>query len=459
MLPLALRPHRVLLAAVLVGNAVAFAGIDPLARLLTAAAAVALAWSLEGPPPVPHLHRLALAGVGLLAILQLVPLPLALRRLLAPGLGDVLPGGWRPLSLAPWQTIEVVATTVVAVVLALAAARMAGSRSGLPQLLTTLAATGVVLALLGLASEPGLPSKVLLVRANTGGGSPYGPYVNHNHFALGIELTLPATLVLLAAGARHLSHPGGARRRGVVTVLAAGTAAAVGLAALLRCGSRGGVLALTAGALLTAPLWWRRGRGPHWAWLVAGTAVLTAALALAWSRVPALREGFTQLLVVEGTEGVEGNTRWDIWRGTMHLAARSPLLGSGLGSFPHVAGLDKPATGAEVLVQAHNDWLEWLADGGALGAAILLLGGAGMVRLLSPRRVRRTRFEYRYALAGSAMALTAAALHELIGFGLQTPVNWLLCATWVGLVWGVTATLNGHGPAAETTGARPEEIP
>lgn len=456
MIPLALRPHRVLLAAVLVGNAVAFGGIDPAARLLTAGAAVALAWTLVAPPAVPRLHRWAIAGVGALAILQLVPLPLALRRLVAPGLADVLPRGWRPLSLAPWQTVEVVATAVVVLVIALSAARMASSRSGLPQLLTTLAVTGAVLAVLGLASEPGLPSRILMVRSNTGGGSPYGPFVNHNHFAVGIELTLPAMLVLLAAGARQLSRPGDGRRGGVVTVLAAATTAAVSLAALLRCGSRGGVLALVVGATLTAPLWWRRGRGPSWAWLAAGAAVLAAALGLAWSRIPALREGFSELLVVEG---IQGNTRWDIWRGTLRLAARSSILGSGLGSFPYVVGLDKPATGAEVLTHAHNDWLEWTAEGGAAGAAVLLLGAVGMARLLDPRRVRRSRFEYRYALAGGAMALTATSLHELIGFGLQTPVNLLLCAVWVGLVWGVTSTLGGHGPAAETTVAQSKENP
>ena len=35
------------------------------------------------------------------------------------------------------------------------------------------------------------------------------------------------------------------------------------------------------------------------------------------------------------------------------------------------------------------------------------------------------------------MALTATALHEMVGFGLQTPVNRYLLAAWVGLVWGV----------------------
>ena len=47
------------------------------------------------------------------------------------------------------------------------------------------------------------------------------------------------------------------------------------------------------------------------------------------------------------------------------------------------------------------------------------------------------------------MALTATALHEMVGFGLQTPVNRYLLAAWVGLVWGVWRRVEerrGRGP-------------
>jgi hypothetical protein len=56
---------------------------------------------------------------------------------------------------------------------------------------------------------------------------------------------------------------------------------------------------------------------------------------------------------------------------------------------------------------------------------------------LRPDRVRRLRFELRYPLAGAAVALVATALHETVGFGLQTPLNRYLLAVWVGLAWGV----------------------
>ena len=70
------------------------------------------------------------------------------------------------------------------------------------------------------------------------------------------------------------------------------------------------------------------------------------AVALAWTRIPELRDGFAQLLVVEG---VEGNSRWDLWEGTVRSFVRSPVVGSGLGTYRYVIGLDKPATGTRRL--------------------------------------------------------------------------------------------------------------
>ncbi len=253
------------------------------------------------------------------------------------------------MSLAPWATVQVAASMVVLFGMALAAARRAATRTGLPALLTVLATNGVVLSLLGLAGKSGAPERVLLVRANSGGGSAYGQFVNANHFAQAIELTLPAALVLAS------------------------------------------------------------------------------------SRLPVVRDGFSDLLIVEG---IEGNTRWDLWRGTLHSWYRSPLLGSGLGSYRHVIGMDKPATGDQILEQAHSDWLEWLATGGIVGSVAVLLVVAGLARLLEPRGVRRLHHGFRYALAGASLAFVATALHEAVGFGLQTPLHRYLLAAWIGLAWG-----------------------
>ncbi len=440
--------RRAILAGILIGNAVAFAGVDPPLEAATALLAVLLAadaWDLAG------LDRWTLRGGTLLAglaLLQLIPAPAAARALIQPGLAPFTPPGWWTLSVAPWATVEAAAAFVVLAILAVAAARIAATRTGPPFILTLLAATGLLTAILGLATEGGLPGRVLLVRVNSLGGSPYGPFVNRNHFALALELTIPATAAILAMAARRLVVPGEGRRPAAVTVLAAGLAVTIQLAALIRCGSRGGVVFLLLGGLASLPLW-RRGRpGRRWSWVAGGAIILVAAGVLAFNRIGALHDRFNELLVING---VSGNTRLDLWRGTLALAARSPLTGCGLGAYRYAIGLDKPPTGALRLEQAHNDWLELAADGGAAGLAAALLLVAGLAAALRPGRIRRLRFTARYPAAAAAFALAACALHELVGFGLQTPLNAYLAATWAGLVWGFRDP-RGAAPAAARPG-------
>ena len=424
---------RILLVVLLLGNAVAFAGVDPPTRALTAILVVVLALQLRPLPKLRSSQRIALSILAGLAFIQLLPLPQLLRGPLQPGLAGVTRPGWFSLSVAPWATLEASAIIAVAVVLGLTAARMTATRSGTPFLLTTLAAVGGTLALLGLGTEHGLPDHVLLFRPNTGGGGPYGPFVNRNHFALAVELTIPAAVALLAAAARHLKVPGEGRRRAAVALLGAGVIVSIELAALLRSGSRGGILFLLSAFLLTLPLWKRRRRALRWPWMALASILVVASVALAFNRTQMLHDRFNELFAIRG---MQGNTRLDLWAGTLKLWERSPVVGCGLGAYAAAIGLDKPPTGALHLDQAHNDWLELLADGGLIGAAALVFGLAGLFLSLRPGRVRPLRFEYRYPAAAAALVLVACALHELVGFGLQTPLNAYLLATWVGWVWG-----------------------
>ena len=49
-----------------------------------------------------------------------------------------------------------------------------------------------------------------------------------------------------------------------------------------------------------------------------------------------------------------------------------------------------------------------------------------------------TRFRMVLALGGIRISrASSTALHEVVGFGLQTPINRYLLAAWLGLVWGV----------------------
>lgn len=426
---------QALFALILLGNLVAFAGVDPISRLATGIIAAVFAIQLRRLPAFPRAVNMAFAGLAILVLIQLVPLPHVIRALIQPGFAAVSAPGWAPLSLAPWATIQMTSSLVIAGLIACQAARMAQTRSGLPVLLLTIAATGVLAAVLGLVAEAGDGTKVLFVRDNIFGGGVYGSFVNRNHFAQTMELTIPAAIALLAVALRRLPEPGLARQKAVVSVLASSVAVAVCLSALIRSSSRGGILFMGLALVLTSPWWQRLTPGRRkWPALVVAAVLFAVIGTLSWTRLPDVQERVSELIAVEG---LEGNTRIDLWRGTVESWKRSPVLGSGLGTYRYVIGMDKPASGAAVLEQAHNDWLEWGSTSGIVGMALLAFLIGSLWRLVRPRKVRVLRSELRYALAGATLALTATMMHEVIGFGLQTPVNRYLLATWIGLIIGV----------------------
>lgn len=113
--------HRVLLGVLLIGNAIAFAGVDQATRAVTAALVLAMVASSRRLPAVPAMYRWCAVAFAALVVLQLTPLPETLRHLLQPGFAHVLPAGWAPLSLAPWSTVQVAVSVAIAAWIALLA--------------------------------------------------------------------------------------------------------------------------------------------------------------------------------------------------------------------------------------------------------------------------------------------------------------------------------------------------
>ena len=93
---------QALFALIFLGNLIAFAGVDPISRLITAAIAVVFAIQLRRLPAFPRSIQVTIGGLAVLVFVQLLPLPHVIRALVQPGFAEVSAPGWAPLSLAPW---------------------------------------------------------------------------------------------------------------------------------------------------------------------------------------------------------------------------------------------------------------------------------------------------------------------------------------------------------------------
>jgi O-antigen ligase len=258
--------------------------------------------------------------------------------------------------------------------------------------------------------------------------TPFGSYVNHNHFAglLGMGVALAAAL---AYG--YVRRAGGFSPRVVVM-----TGLALGLAAVhLASRSRGGLIALAAGlatlaALAAASRGGRTagGRGP--VLIAAGLAVLVVGFGLA--AVPETTRAHLAT-VFRGPADGSGTYRVDVAAATWRLFAARPVTGWGFGAFADAFPPYKRGHGDVRTTHAESDLLEFLAEGGLVGLALAAWLAWAAARGLSDR-LRQGRDPVRKALAaGAAAAVAALAVHSLLDFNLRLPANALVFATLLGL--------------------------
>lgn len=244
------------------------------------------------------------------------------------------------------------------------------------------------------------------------GSRPMGSFVNPNHFAALIGLVLP--IALWRATAR-----GGNPLAFVAVAMLAGSA--------IVSASRAGV-AIVAVELLLIP------------WAVAGPRMRPAL----WRRVTALwlcAAGGIALCgwSVLGRRLLQESLfkyRRDIFRSALDMWRDYPLSGVGLGgfetSYPAYARFDTRLR----VDHAHNDWLQWLVEGG-VPAALCLISLVGMCAYA----VRRRPW---------AWGLGAVLVHATVDFPLQIPGVLLPTLGLAAAAWSdMRSSRASHRPAGE----------
>ena len=213
---------------------------------------------------------------------------------------------------------------------------------------------GSLLAVVSLVAYYASPGRILWLLP-----SPYpdvwGPFLSRNNFAQFLELVLPVALWLGRTAPQAGDRP---------TYL---WISAVILACGLASASRAGAVLLVSEALAV----WLLVRPKPGKRLAAGFAAGAIALAaLAGADTLIQRFGDSDPL----------RDRREIFASSLEMIAQRPWTGYGLGTFatvyPEFASFDPGA----LVEHAHNDWLEWAAEGGWPYAALWLLMAIAAVR-------------------------------------------------------------------------------
>ncbi|MCW3835396.1 O-antigen ligase family protein [Sphingomonas canadensis] len=388
---------------------------------------------------VPLLLLLGLAGW---MILQLVPLPPALWQSLpdraaiaAMDHAAGLDGIWRPISLSPSKTLNSLCSLVVPLAGLLLYSVLPDERRRLLPMVLVIAASAS--ALLGLAQLAMGGHGPLYLYAITNEGNAVGLFANRNHNAV-----LAATMLIFVGHLVLERRPASGRRRGpdlgLVLPLCAGLLL---LVVLLINGSRAGllvgVLALgfVAAYRTAVELGTRRADAMRRAdrlrrnlsLAVLGVAALVA-LALLFAR----GETIDRLVNLS----VADELRVRAFGVISKMASDNFLFGIGFGAFENVFPRYETAALLQetYLNNAHNDWLQWIIEGGlpalALAgafAAWAVQRGAQHWRLRGAAK-QRVRLA---ACAGFALVLLLAA--SLLDYPLRVPSMMLYAVLLIAL--------------------------
>ncbi|MEP7075208.1 MAG: O-antigen ligase family protein [Acidobacteriota bacterium] len=253
---------------------------------------------------------------------------------------------------------------------------------------------------------------------------PFGPFVNQHHFAALMEMMSGLTLgVLFGGGTKKDKRP-------LLLI-----AAILMVVAIVLTGSRGGVISFLGVVLFAglATFGLQRNKGASGdggnnrplSRRLLPVAIAAAAVVMLVSVVVFLGGEQSLLrgsgIVNQQTDLSSGRTQF--WSVGLHIFLSHPLIGTGFDTFGVAYTRFDPSNGVFRVEQAHNDYLQTLADGGILAficlfAFVYLLFRNG-IAAIGKRHDQQMRSISIGCLAGCFGIL----VHSLFDFPLRTPAN------------------------------------
>ena len=322
------------------------------------------------------------------------------------------------LSMDAYATRFFLLRLVIALVFFAAALAFIDSQKRLKRMTLMVIIFGALMAFVGILQRLASPDAIYGMRP-TPQAIPFGPFVNQHHFAAFMELTAGLTLGLLLGGAVK-------KDKSALLVICA---ALMGIAVLMT-GSRGGFLSMLGviGFVLAARFLSRGARPDKTAKPASNLAIAAggAALLIIIAGSVLYLGGGGPLFRGLGFSGEQTDItsgRSHFWSIALRIFFDNPILGAGFDAFGVAFSEYDTWNGFFRVEQAHNDYLQMLADAGVLGFACV----AAFVFLFFRRGlevINNSTDAFRKSTAVGAMAgCFGILIHSFFDFPLRTQSN------------------------------------
>jgi O-antigen ligase len=392
---------------------------------------VAILAVLERPRIVAAPNTLldvALVACLVVVALQLVPLPPVLRARVAPGAvvfdrtlrfaGVTSSAGSAPASLETGATRFALILGCTVVVL-FWTARALFTTGGLRTATRGIAWVGLLLAVVAIVTHslsPKLLYGIWTPYART--AQPYGPFVNRNDLATWLVMAIPLTIGYIVARLASRSSRDIASALDA-TALWLTASVCLMLGSLLGAASRSGLTGFAV-AMIAFALFSNRSLTRHRAAAIGAALVLLLGIAATFADLDLLLHKAGAL-----SDGI--NRREIVWRFSWTMARDFWPAGVGLGAFQQAILLYPQPFPLFYVNHAHNQYLQFAAEGGLfliVPAAIAIAAGV----VLTARRMRADRSPVFWIRAGAASGMAGVLVHSLSETTFRMPANAVLFA-------------------------------
>lgn len=269
-----------------------------------------------------------------------------------------------------------------------------------------------VIALFGIIQFFSSPSMLYGVITPRWGGSVFGPYVNYNHYAGLMEMLIPiAVAMTLMLPERHPGRP------------AAVFAIFVCLAAVVLCGSRGGMVAIAIELALVFAIFTvtaARGGNRRWASLFALTLGAVAGASFLWLAPESIWSRWEQ---AANSPRLALQDRMKMTTDSLRMSRDHLAYGVGLGASETAYPRYQTVATDLVIDYPHNDYAQFAAEAGLAGWLLAPLA-IGLFLVASFRNLRaRAQTEVGWLQIGAAVGVCGILIHSFVDFNLHIPAN------------------------------------
>ncbi len=376
---------------------------------------LAEAWKSNGLLLSWNALQIPLAGFIIIGLIQLLPLGGSVERV---GISVS-----QTLSVDPYSTRFFVIKIIVYTVFFGACLAFINNEKRLKKTVFLIVIFGSLMAFFGILQRLANPDGIYGIR-ETVGAIPFGPFVNQHHFATFMQMTGGLTLGLL------LGKKTSKERK----ILLSTAVVVMGVATVLTS-SRGGLLGFIGVLTFVTLLHFLSGR---WAGESRSRSEsyggIQRNVALAASGIALIVVIFGLVLLIGGNDSLlrgigAANPDSDISSGRLHfwpiaisIFLEHPILGAGFEAFGVAFTKHDTWSGQFRVEQAHNEYLQTLADAGITGFICL----AGFIYLLFKKGLRTivdaVGFR-REAAIGALAGCFGVLVHSFFDFPLRTPSN------------------------------------